>query len=881
MCYLPLIPIKGSPQQNLLPLDEVYVPLRIVEREQIEQFRKLTVGDFDEAGEFQRREEAFAAVESTQRVYRLLSDPQAFPAAEDDHDTRSKRRVRRHESDAPELPFTTNRLLLIGDAGSGKTTTLHYGALILAADLLAASQNAARSKLDLFTPRPLLPFYIRLTLVAAYVRECHRRERPAELPRLDDAPADLLLEWFDAYLYAQSGKTIPANFATRALAAGDCIVLLDGLDETGDSAARDYMQRLITNLAGDSRYRANRFLIASRPFEGLALPGFSERHLSPLDDDEITLLLTNWFGAIRRYDSSRRATESVEQQVGYLARVLSDNPRLFEMATNPLLLTTMALLVHHGDELPRERAEIYYRLIPLLLKKWREVQIGGGKPGGSESSAPLYEESESSVQRRLQELAAAMQVQQRREIRPREAQEILRPIYRELMGWNDEQADDHSARLLESLALHSGLIQARDIGFSFTHYTLQEYLTARAYDLRPNGVELLIAQRDEGRWRETIRLAVGHWATNGQPQKARQLLRALLDAHDIDALLLAATALNDADAPRVPELRALQDDTITRLQTVAFDPQLLANPAKRNRAATLLDIFDADTRPGLDPRAEDYWATPIPVGPFVLGDDNGEYDSEKPAFVYTITQPYQLARFPVTNRQYAEFLATLPAEAANQRRPSEWPGASFRPGEGNHPVVGISWRDATTFATWVDASRGVIGLPTEPEWERAAAYPVDLPVVAPGFGRRTYAWGELPMPADEPDSGLTSSPTNDTFPVIPANIAETTIGGTSVVGIFPHGAAACGACDITGNVWEWCSTPYMPYAEIANKGFLLPETLDKTLGKKTDGREQTYVLRGGSWNVYRSLARCAFRLGNHPGDRDDRVGVRLARRLHA
>jgi formylglycine-generating enzyme required for sulfatase activity len=46
---------------------------------------------------------------------------------------------------------------------------------------------------------------------------------------------------------------------------------------------------------------------------------------------------------------------------------------------------------------------------------------------------------------------------------------------------------------------------------------------------------------------------------------------------------------------------------------------------------------------------------------------------------------------------------------------------------------------------------------------------------------------------------------------IPANTRESGIGGTSVVGLFPHGAAACGAEELTGNVWEWCSTADQEY----------------------------------------------------------------------
>lgn len=86
-----------------------------------------------------------------------------------------------------------------------------------------------------------------------------------------------------------------------------------------------------------------------------------------------------------------------------------------------------------------------------------------------------------------------MQEEQRREIRLHEVQEQLRATYAEYMGWHREQSDDYVCRLMESLSLQSGLIQRRDNGYSFAHYTLQEYLTARAYDEREGGVDALVA----------------------------------------------------------------------------------------------------------------------------------------------------------------------------------------------------------------------------------------------------------------------------------------------------------------------------------------------------------------------------------------------------
>jgi formylglycine-generating enzyme required for sulfatase activity len=103
---------------------------------------------------------------------------------------------------------------------------------------------------------------------------------------------------------------------------------------------------------------------------------------------------------------------------------------------------------------------------------------------------------------------------------------------------------------------------------------------------------------------------------------------------------------------------------------------------------------------------------------------------------------------------------------------------------------------------------------------------------------------------------------------IPANIDASKIGDTSVVGIFPHGAADCGAEELAGNVWEWCSTRYQKYPLPDD---LSAETLD------TVNENSTYVLRGGSWNYPRALARCAYRVINYPARRYGIFGFRVVR----
>ena len=105
---------------------------------------------------------------------------------------------------------------------------------------------------------------------------------------------------------------------------------------------------------------------------------------------------------------------------------------------------------------------------------------------------------------------------------------------------------------------------------------------------------------------------------------------------------------------------------------------------------------------------------------------------------------------------------------------------------------------------------------------------------------------------------------------IQANTFESGIGGTSVVGIFPHGAAACGAEELAGNVWEWCSTPPLKYPF---KGEVSAESL-YTENTRAGG---IYVLRGGSGDYDRDFARCACRRELNPDHPDDNYGFRLAR----
>lgn len=210
---------------------------------------------------------------------------------------------------------------------------------------------------------------------------------------------------------------LPVGMIKGQIKAGGCLIVLDGLDGTGDADERGSAMDLIASLVRECAQ--NRYLVASRPFEGLGdrLPGFAERHLRPLDADDIRRLLNKLFLALRLPEDRTPAAsvdpDALVPEAAELWRNLERSPRLFDMATNPLLLTSMAVLVEGREPLPVERAKIYEKLVRLTIEAWRKAQLSRDRLG---IQVKLFEESDDSVRLRLQLLAADMLEAERREI---------------------------------------------------------------------------------------------------------------------------------------------------------------------------------------------------------------------------------------------------------------------------------------------------------------------------------------------------------------------------------------------------------------------------------------------------------------------------------
>jgi sulfatase modifying factor 1 len=250
----------------------------------------------------------------------------------------------------------------------------------------------------------------------------------------------------------------------------------------------------------------------------------------------------------------------------------------------------------------------------------------------------------------------------------------------------------------------------------------------------------------------------------------------------------------------------------------------------------------------------------LPAGSFRMG-ATSFYPEEAPVHTATV-DAFAVERHPVTNAQYAEFVADTghvtvaeqpldpalyPGVAAEDLEPGalvfrptagpidlrdwrhwwDWaPGACWRDpfgpdgGQGtswtdrmDHPVVQLAYTDATAYAHWAGRR-----LPTEAEWEYAAR----------GGATTTYAWGDEVAP----DGRLMANTWQGRFPY--RNDGALGWIGTSPVGAFPPNGF--GLLDMIGNVWEWTTTPFSAHHRGPAKGCCTPSsTPDPTINQTLKG----------------------------------------------
>jgi formylglycine-generating enzyme required for sulfatase activity len=205
----------------------------------------------------------------------------------------------------------------------------------------------------------------------------------------------------------------------------------------------------------------------------------------------------------------------------------------------------------------------------------------------------------------------------------------------------------------------------------------------------------------------------------------------------------------------------------------------------------------------------------VQPGTFTMGSPNGEED-DQPLHRVTISVPFYLGKFEVTQRQWVAVMGS---------NPSRFQGDDL-------PVEQVTWADAQEFIKRLNAQTGGgWRLPTEAEWEYAC---------------RTGSDGDYAGQLDAV-----------------AWYAENSRGRTHPVGTkIPN---AGGLFDMHGNVLEWCQDWHAAY------------TADDKLDPVRMSGGVCKIVRGGSWNDDAEACRSGYRFWLTPDNANALIGLRLAR----
>jgi formylglycine-generating enzyme required for sulfatase activity len=248
----------------------------------------------------------------------------------------------------------------------------------------------------------------------------------------------------------------------------------------------------------------------------------------------------------------------------------------------------------------------------------------------------------------------------------------------------------------------------------------------------------------------------------------------------------------------------------------------------------------------------------IPAGTFLMGSparEQGRSADEGPQHEVTISRPYYLGVYPVTQEQFQRVMGTNPSHFCRGGR-----GRDQVKGEDTRlfPAEKVTWGNAVAFCRKLcdlpdEGRQGrAYRLPTEAEWEYASragkdgepfSFGSSLSADQANFdGTQPYGRGAAVGPYLKRPTAVGSYPPND-------------------FGLF----------DMHGNVWEWCSDWY-------DKGYYANSSPEDPQGPE-EGDQR--VLRGGCWSSSAANCRSAYRGRGEPGNHVYRFGFRVLLKVPA
>lgn len=310
-----------------------------------------------------------------------------------------------------------------------------------------------------------------------------------ELKRFNNS--DISLENFIIEEFKPCGFPNQEELAQKLLQQGKLLILLDGLDEIPSenlNVAISQIQDFV------DKYHKNRFIISCRTAAYRSgFRRFSDVTIAEFDNTQIENFINNWFGSEqdKQAGTAKKCWEILQRDENQAAK---------ELGQTPLLLTFLCLIYDRSQKFPDNRSVLYRKALRILLEEWAsEKRI-------------LRDEIYSGLHTELEEILLS-EIAHKGFQADRlffEEREIIQDIKSFLAGNLNAPQNLDGKAVLDAIAVQQGILveRAEDI-YSFSHLTLQEYLTAQYIDDNRQVEQLVTQHLTDRRWKEVFLLVAG------------------------------------------------------------------------------------------------------------------------------------------------------------------------------------------------------------------------------------------------------------------------------------------------------------------------------------------------------------------------------------
>lgn len=252
-------------------------------------------------------------------------------------------------------------------------------------------------------------------------------------------------------------ESVIADWTKQCLAAGNCFVVFDGLDEIPPHHIGHIYDEL-TSLATQSP--TNHYALSCR-LGGTEYPpnGFFEVEIAQWTPAQIEQFAKKWFSSSGHPDYFEGFLQSLE-----------DIPFASEFIHNPLLLTLLCQLYEQGYGIPRNRASLLEDAVDFYLRKWDQFR---------NIRREAIQDEKLSRQRR-RDLFATIATRAMRKGKTFwerwELEEIIKDFIRKIPGVTQETLELDTLQILFEIEAYHGLLSrvAKD-SYRFVHHSFQEY----------------------------------------------------------------------------------------------------------------------------------------------------------------------------------------------------------------------------------------------------------------------------------------------------------------------------------------------------------------------------------------------------------------------